>query len=118
MNNLKPEDLTLDEITILLKSFPVIKAWIQTVEEYALEQAVKGIELPGFTLGLTRSTRVWIDEQQVITKLQDQDIDYIAPRTLLTPAQMEKLLGKKKFASLLADDIGSTIGNPKLLPKA
>jgi hypothetical protein len=116
MNN--PQDLTLEQIAKLLKAFPAVKAWMATVEEYALEQAQKGIELPGFTLGTTRSSRVWIDEEQVKTKLQNQDIDHIAPRALLSPTQMEKLLGKKQFASLLANDVGTTIGNPKLLQKA
>lgn len=111
----KPQDFTPEQISKLLDSFTELKAWIASVEDYALEQAIAGNKTPGYRLGSTRSTRVWVNEQQVIdTLLQaNMQLDIIAPREVLSVAKMEKLL-KKQFGNY-ADLVGTKPGNPKLL---
>ena len=82
--------------------------------------AQAGTEIPGFEVGTTRPSRIWTDETKVIELLEDKGVDQdkYLPRSLLSVAQMEKLLGKSEFTILLASEVGSTTGNPKLIPKA
>jgi hypothetical protein len=116
----QPKNLTVDQLSKILKAIPELKAWIASVEEYALNAVQSGTEVPGFELGTTRSSRVWTDETKVIEVLEDKGIDpdkYL-PRSLLSVAQMEKLLGKSEFNNLLAQEVGQTTGNPKLIQKS
>jgi translation initiation factor IF-1 len=110
--------LTIEELAKVLKALPELKKWIDNVEEYALEQVENGVTVPGYELGRTRSQRVWIDEDDVADMLIEQsyDIDNVMPRELLSVAQMEKLLGKDKFASLCSSQVGEKLGMPKLVP--
>jgi len=120
MRNIEPKNLTVEQLATVLKAIPELKAWISSVEEYALSIAQAGTEVPGFEVGTTRPSRVWTDEHQVIELLESKGVDQdkYLPRSLLSVAQMEKLLGKSEFTSLLASEVGSTTGNPKLVPKA
>ncbi|CAB5151208.1 Protein of unknown function DUF2800 [uncultured Caudovirales phage] len=116
----QPKNLTVEQLSKILKAIPELKAWIASVEDYALGIAQTGTEVPGFEVGTTRSSRVWTDETKVIEVLEDKGIDpdkYL-PRSLLSVAQMEKLLGKSEFNNLLAQEVGQTTGNPKLVQKA
>lgn len=117
---LEPQNLTIEQLAKILKALPALKSWMISIEEYALNLLEQGQEVPGFELGITRPSRVWIDESLVISTLEKAKIDQdkYMPRSLLSVAQMEKLLGKKEFASLLMQEVGSTTGNPKLQEKA
>ena len=108
------KDFTPEQISKLLDSFSELKAWIESVEQYALEQAIAGERTPGYRLGATRSTRIWVNPEEVIDHLltAKMEIDTIAPRELLSVAKMEKLL-KKQFDNI-ADLVGTKPGNPKL----
>ena len=115
-----PKNITVEELAKLLKAIPELKAWISAIEDYALSIAQEGIDIPGFEVGLTRPSRIWTDENAVIDILQSShlELDKYMPRSLLSVAQMEKLLGKKEFTSNLQSEVGSTTGNPKLVAKA
>lgn len=116
----EPKNLTVEQLSKVLKAIPELKAWISAVEEYALDLAQKGTEVPGFELGTTRPSRIWTEEAQVIEILESKGIDpdKFLPRSLLSVAQMEKMLGKTEFNNLLAQTVGHTTGNPKLIQKA
>jgi len=118
MNLDKPDNLTIEDLAKILKSLPELKAWISDVEDYALEQALGGTSIPGYTLGNARSSRVWIDTSEVASILSEQGFDEeeICPREVLSVAQMEKLLGKEKFNNLLSEQVGEKVGSQKLIP--
>ena len=120
MMNIEAKNLTVEQLATVLKAIPELKAWISSVEDYALSIAQAGTDVPGFELGTTRSSRVWTDETKVIKVLEDKGIDQdkYLPRNLLSVAQMEKMLGKAEFNNLLAQEVGQTTGNPKLILKA
>jgi hypothetical protein len=120
MKNIKAENMSVEQLATVLKAIPELEAWISSVKDYALSIAQTGTEVPGFEVGTTRSSRIWTDETQVIELLENKGIsqDKYLPRSLLSVAQMEKLLGKSQFTSLLASEVGSITGNPKLILKA
>ena len=87
-----------------LASIPMLKERIKAIEEFAYTEAAAGKEIPGFKLVEKRATRKWKSEGDVIEWAQAQAVDPYAPRELLSPAQLEKVLskdapkGKKKDA--------------------
>lgn len=110
----KPLNYTPEQIAQMLDGFGELKAWISCVEEYALDQLTNGNPIPGYELGTTRSTRVWVDEAKVIKTLKKHHfkLDDIKPRQLLSVAQMEKLI---KNLDVVSDLVGSKQGNPKVV---
>ena len=120
MKHIEAKNLTVEQLAKVLKVIPELKAWISSVEDYALSIAQEGVEVPGFELGTTRPSRVWTEEGSVIFRLSQlgKDIEEFMPRSLLSVAQMEKAIGKKEFAEAFSEYVGSTTGNPKLIQKA
>lgn len=91
-----PSDLTKEQLIRVLKLSDLISAWLSSCEAYAqsLLEAGQGVE--GFKLVRGRANRKWKDEQQVVEALRDfYADDELFKKSLLSPAQMEKLVGKK-----------------------
>ena len=92
------------KLAAALQSIPMVKERIKAIEQYAYEQASKGAEIPGFKLVDKRATRRWKSEDAIVLWACERAIDPYAPREVISPAQMEKLLakdaprGKKKDA--------------------
>ena len=116
----KEELLTDDEIADVLMRASLFKSWINAVEEYALEEAVKGKRWPGHKLVEGRSNRAYIDEKQVADKLLQNGYqeDAIFTKKLLTITNMEKAITKAKFNDLLNPLIVKPPGKPTLVPQS
>ncbi len=103
-----------------LDAIPAIKAWIKSVEEFSYFQAQNGTEIPGYKLVPKRATRKWNNEAEVVSKLTDL-IPYLSeeelyePREVLSPAKVEKLIGKKE-KELLKDLYSSISSGTTLVP--
>lgn len=110
-----PEEMAAD----ILPWISIIKAWCTSVEEYALQQALGGVAYPGFKLVEGRSNRKITDSDAVASLLAKQGYDqteYMKPATLNGISGLEKLVGKKRFATLCADYITKPQGKPTLVP--
>ncbi len=93
-----PETLTDTQIADILKKADVFKGWVNSVQAYAASRLESGGVIPGFKLVAKRATRKWNDEEQAVGLLEQMglDEDDIYVRKLLSPAQAEEKLGKKK----------------------
>lgn len=72
--------------------------WIKALRDYAHHEAEAGRVPPGFKLVPTRPTRVWKDADAARAFLLDyglDDEDVFGEPKIRTPAQIEKILGKK-----------------------
>ena len=100
-----------------LVAIPQVKERIKAIEEYAYELATKGTAIPGFKLVDKRATRKWKSEGEVILWAQEKAIDPYAPREVLSPAAMEKLLakdaprGKKKEVGKVLEPFVERVSN-------
>lgn len=104
----------------VLPKLSIIKAWCSSVEEYVLQQALSGVAYPGFKLVEGRSNRKITDADEVASLLAKQGYDqteYMKPATLNGISDLEKLVGKKRFATLCADYITKPQGKPTLVPQ-
>lgn len=111
--------LTNEEIAEILDRAPEIKKWLDHVEEYALNKALtEGEEFPGWKVVAGRSNRKISDEESLLFLLEAEGFDddeILKPRALQAIGQLEKVVGKKKFAELASDFIVKPEGKPVLV---
>lgn len=111
--------LTLEEVAELLPKLATIKTWCTDVEEYALKAALEGEKVPGYKLVEGRSIRVVTDKDTLASRLQEvTDEPIFKPTELLSITNLEKLVGKKKFAELSEGLIVKPQGKPTLAPES
>lgn len=102
----------------VLPLVPMVKAWVATVEEYALQKALEGVSFPGYKLVEGRSVRKITDEDAVRDTLARQgyhETEYMKPAALCGLTDLEKLVGKKRFAAMCGDYIIKPQGKPTLV---
>lgn len=114
-----PNLLTDEEISDILDRADGFQKWLESVEGYALDQAVNHDKhWPGYKLVEGRGTRKYTDEEAIAAKLKEQGFeeDKIAPRSLLGITNMTKEIGKKAFDTFLTDFIIKPPGKLTLAP--
>lgn len=113
-----PQLLSTDELAKdILPLLPTIKTWLAGVEDYALQQALSGVVLPGWKLVEGRSNRKIVNVEGAAKALIDAGYAKTAiyrPQELCTITELEKMVGKKQFAALCADYIEKPQGKPTL----
>lgn len=115
--NVKPELLSDEEVAEVLSRADELVSWAKGVKEYALSQALAGHEVPGFKLVSGKANRKITDEEEAARRIAAEGKDPWA-RKLLGITELEGLLGKKKFASLLSDLVTRPEGKPTLVRDA
>lgn len=116
-----PDSLTPAEIAALLQQEPVISIWLKKVKELALSQAMNGDTIPGYKVVEGRAgNRKWVDELKVAEALRAAGVaqEDFTTLKLLSPAEMEKSLGKKRANELLCSLIERSSGAPTLVPES
>lgn len=117
-----PATLSEDEIAELLGRIDELVRWASDVKEHALYQAVNhGVKFAGWKLVEGRSNRRYTDEQAIAKTLHDNGFsgDQIyRPLQLITLTQMERLLGRKRFAELVGPYVDKPPGKPTLVPES
>ena len=106
------------EVAEVLSMEPLVSLWLKRVKDQALTTLLNGGEIPGFKAVEGRGSRTWADELEVAAELEKHGIgreDYTKTE-VLSVAQMEKALGKKKVAELVGGRILKTPGAPTVAP--
>lgn len=117
----EPGLMTLEELTELLPSFETIKKWMTAVEDYALEQALNGQTVPGFKVVEGRSVRKISDATAAAERLENAGFDassYLKKPELKTITDLEKMLTKKGFNTILGDLVIKPEGKPTLVEES
>lgn len=116
----KPELLTLEEAGAILQKARDVASWVKVLDEWALAEALKGVDIPGWKAVAGRKTRAWADMDAAFKKLTDSGIDeaVLWKKTPLTLAQVEDEIGKKEFSALVGDMVTTSTGKPALVPES
>ena len=105
----------------ILPILPAVKTWLTGVEDYALQQALAGVQLPGWKVVEGRSNRKIVNPEGAAAALTSAG--YVAdqiykPQELRNITDLEKLIGKKQFTALAGDFIEKPAGKPTLAPES
>ena len=106
------------EVAEVLAMEPLISLWLKRVKDQALTTLMDGGEVPGYKVVEGRSLRKWADEGEVVRELRaaGYGLEDYSETKLLSPAAMEKSIGKKKVAELLDSLIDRSPGAPTIAP--
>lgn len=107
------------EVAEVLQMEPLVAVWLKRVKEQALSTLLDGGEIPGYKVVEGKlGNRKWSDELKVAEKLQAEgyQLNDITETKLLSPAAMDKSIGKKKVAELLTELIDRAPGAPTVVP--
>ena len=113
------EHLAPYEVADILAKEPLISLWLKRVKAQALTTLLDGGEVPGFKVVEGKlGNRKWTDEQAVFKALAEARYEFedITETKLLSPAAMDKAIGKKKVAELLDSLIDRSPGAPTVVP--
>ena len=113
-----PDLLSNEQIAELLRKVGPLKTWISNLEAYALEQVLAGTPVPGFKVVEGRSLRQIPDQKAAIGALAAAGLSedsYLRPRELKTISDLEKLLTKKGFNTILGAYVVKPQGKPTLV---
>lgn len=105
-----PQQLTIDQCIALLEKAELLEDWIKGVRQYLHETAERGERVPGYKLVPKRGTRQWSrPESEVVAALAPlvADDEELFSKELLSPAQMEKVVGKKNLPASLVVSVSS-----------
>lgn len=111
--------LTDQQIAELLPELPGIIDWAKEVQEFALDQALKGTRYKGYKVVEGVSSRKITNENKVAEALQNAGFEYESIMTqpkLQTITKLEKLVGKKEFEEIAGDWVEKPQGKPTLVP--
>jgi hypothetical protein len=116
----KQPDLLADtEIADILVKADDLAKWAADIYAYAQDQAaIHGKVWPGFKLVHGRTNRKYTDEDDVVSAAEKAGFSDIWKKSLITITEMERLMGKKKFAEVLGNLVYKPEGKLTLVPAA
>jgi len=100
------KEIDVDMLGKYLKNADLLEDWIKDLRGLALQLLEKDLPVPGYKLVAKRGTRQWANETKALEALHDLGVpraELLKPEELLSPAQAEKVLKKRKMA--LPDDL-------------
>ena len=104
-----PVPSTPEQLSKALQWIPFIDNWCKRVAAEAENQALTGVEIPGFKLVEKRTNRKWSDfalEEEIVKEIKTgfglTDEDLYEPPKLKTPPKIEKLLKAAQKRELAA----------------
>lgn len=109
------------EVAEVLAMEPLIALWLKRIRAQAMTTLLDGGELPGWKLVEGKlGNRKWTADFEVLQALKAAGYSQedITETKLLSPAAMDKAIGKKKVAELLEQYIDRAPGSPTLAPES
>lgn len=108
--------LTDEEVVKILSRIDELTSWASDVKNFALEQAVRGKQWPGWKVVEGRSNRKYTDEGAVAQVVKNAGYNPY-DENIIGITNMTKMLGKEKFNELLGDFVERPQGKPTLVPE-
>lgn len=111
------DSISYPELAEILAKVPEIKAWCADIEKRALSAVQRGEPVGDYKLVAGRSRRDWKDAgaaEKALRKVSKLKVADILPQKLVSPAQAEKLLGRKH--PILEEHVNVIQGSPVLVP--
>jgi hypothetical protein len=88
--------INVDDLAAALDRIELVKGWIKDAEDMAQALLENGTDVPGYKLVAKRATRQWANEAAALTALTEAGCSAQELTELKSPAQVEKVLKKRK----------------------
>ena len=98
-----------------------VSKWLASVTDYLYKEALAGKKWEGYKLVDGQNRRGWTDEDQARKILSANDfltLDYLSDPKLKGIGDIEKLVGKKEFPTLLGDVVAFKKTSPSLVSES
>jgi hypothetical protein len=89
--------VNVDQLAQALDRIDVLEGWIKDAKEMAQALLESGVDVPGYKLVAKRAMRQWANEKQALTALAEAGCSAEELTELKSPAQVEKVLKKRKI---------------------
>jgi hypothetical protein len=104
----------IDAVTLgqHLTKADVLEGWITDLRALAFQLLEKNIPVPGYKIVQKQARRQWTDENKAIAALHDMGVprgELFSPEEIRSPAQIEKVLKKRKLA--LPDELVKSVSS-------
>ena len=97
-----PNLISLPELAAMLPTLKRIASWIEAVFAYVSAEAImNGIPIPGYKVVEGRARRVFTDAEAAAMAAESAGVTNIYKTELKSLAEIEKMMGKKRFAEVL-----------------
>lgn len=111
-----PALLTPEQMGEALTKGKFLVDWYKKLQELSLTAILSGTKIPGYKAVEGRSNRAWTDQDKALEKLMANGVERAViydsvPKTL---AQLEKVLGTKRFGELVGEFVFKPQGKPAL----
>jgi len=92
---LKIKELNVEQVNTMLTQADILEDWIKDLRALAFQMVEKGIKLPDHKLVPKRATRSWVKgaKEALMQLIPESEL-----MEMISPAQAEKILKKKKLA--------------------
>lgn len=117
----EPMLLTDDQLIDVYAQSPQVTKWLSAVTDYIFKEALAGKKWEGYKLVDGQNRRGWTDEVKAQVLLYDNgfaDDDFLNTPKLKGIGDIEKLVGKKVFPTLLGDVVAFKKTSPSLVPES
>lgn len=115
-----PATLTTEQLARTMSLLPILDDWSASVKDHIYRELLAGREVPGFKLVERRAERKWGDEDKAEIAIQSHGVSTVdnvyEPQKLKSPAQIEKITGKKFFRENIAEHVVKKSSGLKLVP--
>ena len=114
-----PATLSPTETADVLRRGELLAAWYSDVKDYALDELLKGNDIPGYKVVEGRGSREWDDLDAAFADLSTRGVAeaMLWERKPVTPPALEKALGKKSFEETAGNHVVKKPGKPALAPE-
>lgn len=114
-----PRLITPDDLGRYLQYAGELKKWAEDLQEYALSECLEGNSVPGWKAVEGRGSRSFTDMDAAFAVLEKEGVEecLLWERKPLTLAQVEKVVGKKRFTELVGEMVIKNPGKPTLVPE-
>ena len=110
-----PTTLSPDRVRAVLDAAPLVRKWLDAVEQHAASEAKAGRVVDGYKLVATVGNRRWNDEVEAQNALRDAGVDPTVT-SMISPAQAQKALGGTKHKPVIDGLCNRPVTGEKLVP--
>jgi len=113
-----PQLIPIETLASLMPSLTRIDSWIEAVFAFISAEAIThGVTIPGYKIVEGRSRRVFSDEYAAANAAEAAGVTNIYKTEMKSLSEIEKMMGKKRFAEVLGEYVLKPPGKLALVPE-